>query len=144
MLLHARFRRHAWVAVLAILVLALAPTVSRALAARQALHDAAGAPPAWAQICLHGAVVMATQVADPLGAGPGGPGPEAPPAQAAASLDHCGLCALGADLAAPPMPVTLAGAGPLAATVPPLFLRAPRPLFAWSAAQPRAPPFLLG
>jgi hypothetical protein len=54
---------------------------------------------------------------------------------------HCPFCAtFGADAALPPpAAITIAfAAGDQ--PVPPLYLLAPRPLFAWASAQPRAPP----
>lgn len=54
---------------------------------------------------------------------------------------HCGFC-LPHDVS-PGLPPPVALALPLMehrATEPSLFLRAPRPLFAWASAQPRAPP----
>ncbi len=65
----------------------------------------------------------------------------AAPTDAQHLLAHCPLCLLQAGgLGLPPeaqqglMPVALGH------VVPRLFLRAPRPLHAWSSAQPRAPP----
>ncbi|WP_374674382.1 DUF2946 domain-containing protein [Ideonella sp.] len=136
MVLHARLRRHAWIAFLAIVALACGPTVSRALAAQQLLHQASAAPPAWAQICLHGAVVTAASLAVD--------GPEAPPAEAAPALDHCGLCALAGDLAGPPAPAVGTVPAPAWRERPPRFLQAPHHLHAWAPAQARAPPVLIG
>jgi hypothetical protein len=62
---------------------------------------------------------------------------------ALAHFEHCPFCGLGA---AEPMLPTSASASParadLAHATPALFLLAPRPLFAWRSAQPRAPPAL--
>ena len=116
-----------WLALVAMLALALLPTVSHALAFARG-----GA--AWAEVCtpqgMRLVAVDAAQAAD-----------NGAPAQAAGHLEHCPLCALGAD--APPLPpappaalrLPVAGAEP-----PPLFLQAARTLHAWRSAQPRAPP----
>jgi hypothetical protein len=57
-------------------------------------------------------------------------------------LDACAYCALAGDTPALPpaanaVMVELPAVG---RALPPLFLHAPRTLFAWHAAQPRAPP----
>ena len=115
------FRPAAWLALVAMLGLALAPTVSHALAA-----SGPGNP--WAEICsvAGGAKV----VADAAGT----------QADAGAHLGHCPLCGqVGAAPALPSaeyVPVRIDGADAL----PSLFLHAPSTPFAWAAAQPRAPP----
>ncbi|HEX5688121.1 MAG TPA: DUF2946 family protein [Ideonella sp.] len=122
-------RRHqirlCWIAFVAIFALALVPTVSRWLAAAQGGS-------AWAEICT-----------------PQGPKPRAvgtdeqPTPSAALHLDHCAFCGLaGQGLAPAPMGAAPLRALPLAEPPPP-FLNAPCPLFAWAAAQARAPPFRL-
>lgn len=65
---------------------------------------------------------------------------EAPAQEHAAVLDHCPFCHMGASLLALPssayeLPV-IAGAS----LRPPLFYQASVPLFAWNAAKPRGPP----
>ena len=121
-------------ALLAIFGLSFAPTVSHALARVQ------GQPSAWTQICTpQGMKTVAVQADDvvPDAAASG-------PQEEGASLnllEHCPLCGLAAS--ALPLPAADGGLVlPLsqATEVPRLFLRAPRPLFIWSAAQPRAPP----
>lgn len=124
--LRHRLRRLSWIACLAIFGLALAPTISHALA------HATGTS-AWAEVCTpQGTKLVAL---DEAGSGP------VTPAAGGGHLDHCPLCGLGSSPVAPPpvmVPVTLLI--DLGNATPPLFLRAPRPLFAWAAAQPRAPP----
>lgn len=58
-----------------------------------------------------------------------------------ASMQHCPYCLTHADHVAVPhdmQPLTLISN--LSYTLPELFYHAPRPLFAWAASQPRAPP----
>lgn len=124
-----RRRLHIWIACFAILMNALAPTVSHALAA----HDPLGTP----QICRPGAtfasspelaaVILAASVAD----------------ADAAAAGHCPYCLphAGADAL---MPVLYDGLGLMAghALRPFLFYRAPRPLLALTAAPARGPPSL--
>lgn len=128
MLIAARRRRNiAWLALVAMLAMALLPTVSHALAFAQ------NGKSTWAEICTpQGMKVVAVATA---------PGDEGAPA--AAHLEHCPYCAQTATmLGMPPAPAALA-AFPVAGIEPPaLFLHAPRTLFVWVAAQPRAPPFL--
>jgi hypothetical protein len=69
-------------------------------------------------------------------------GPGFPKAPKASDFEHCPFCSAQAAPAAilpPTLSVLLLPA--LSEPVSPLFLHAPRPLFAWTSAQPRAPPF---
>lgn len=118
------FRRATWLALVAMLGLALAPTLSHALAASNS-----GDP--WSEICSMGGAKMAPVQADAGQA-----------ADAGAHLGHCPLCGQIGDAPTLPsaeyLPVRVDGA----THRPALFLHAPRTLFAWVAAQPRAPPSL--
>ena len=119
-----RLRSAAWLALVALLALALMPTIARALAF--AHGDAS-----WAEVCTTQGLRL-TAVAQT--------GDEAP-AAGRGHLDHCAFCALSAGAA--PLPSTAAAVLPLSPQTvapPPLFLHAPRTLFAWGSAQPRAPP----
>ncbi|MDZ7813785.1 MAG: DUF2946 family protein [Ideonella sp.] len=124
-LIRHHLRRCSWIALLAVFGLALAPTISHAVA------HANGATP-WTEICTPQGIKLVSLTGEEL------------PADATLSphsLEHCALCGLAASPAAPPA----ASAGPalhqgLSQAVPELFLQAPRPLFAWASAQPRAPP----
>ena len=65
----------------------------------------------------------------------------AAPVEARHLLEHCPLCMLQADgLGLPPHVRPLVAPAAPGRSVPWLFLRAPRPLHAWSSAQARAPP----
>ena len=125
-LLRHRLRRLSWMALLAIFGLAMAPTISRALA-----HADPGR--GWTEVCTpQGMKLVALD--DRIGEEPT-PGATMP--------DHCSLCAWGgAPMAPPSPPVALPGPDRRAVALPTLFLAAPRPLFAWAASQPRAPPTL--
>ena len=58
-------------------------------------------------------------------------------------LQHCPYCTVHATvLGMPPAPLFVAPPHPLRFALPELFLASPRTLFAWSSAQPRAPPRL--
>jgi Protein of unknown function (DUF2946) len=123
------FRRATWLALLAVLSMALLPTLSRAMVV------ASGGE--LTQICTPQGMKMVA-VAD-LGAA----SDPTQPAPNAASLDHCPYCAASAGAA--PLPVSLAPWHvPMADVVeaPRAFFQAPRSLFAWTRAQPRAPPVL--
>jgi hypothetical protein len=121
-------RLSAWIALVAMLAMALLPTLSHALA------HARGGASSWAEVCTpQGMRLVAVSADDSL---PGGA-----PAQAAGHLEHCPLCALGADALAPPLSLPPALVLPLGrAGLPPLFLQAPHTLHAWRSAQPRGPP----
>jgi hypothetical protein len=116
-----------WLALLAVLALALVPTISRALAHVQG--DAG-----WAEVCTAQGMNlgMASAPADEAPAAkPGLPG----------HLEPCAFCALCAGAAPPPAGATPAFGWPHSAAGPPeRFLQAPRTPFAWRSAQPRAPP----
>lgn len=121
--LHRRLT--AWIALLAMLAFALVPTVSRAMAFASGSSN-------WAEICTPQGMKLVAAV----------DGDQAP-VQAGASLDHCALCGLSTDGAAPLPAVPAALPLPLgSAHVPQLFLLAAHTLFAWRSAQPRAPPVL--
>ena len=112
------------IAFVAIFALALLPTVSRLLA------HATGSS-AWAEICTpRGLQTLTAQ------------GEQAPPASAAAHLDHCPLCSLAGSALAPPAVAALTIAHAPARSMPPLFGAAPRPLHAWAALRARGPPML--
>ena len=116
-----RARRLAlWIATLAILFGTLAPA---------ALSAAGGA---WAEVCTASGARW-VRVGDAT--------PGDLPADTGHVLGHCPLCSLHTPTLGPP-PALESGL-PLATAsfaVPALFLAAPRPLFAWLSAQPRAPP----
>ncbi|WP_085316148.1 DUF2946 domain-containing protein [Derxia lacustris] len=121
----AALRRLAsWLALLAVLMAALAPTISQALAAR----DAA---PQLVRVCSVDGdkwrpfAIERKQPASHHGAH---------------AFEHCPFCSLHADAAPlPAQPVALPL--PLASDeAPAAFLDAPRTLHAWASAQPRAPP----
>lgn len=128
-------RRHlpslAWFAIVAMLALALLPGVARAMAS--AHGDGSG----WVEVCTaQGMVRMALDGA--AGDLPSGP---VAPDSASGHLDHCPFCSLSAQAvglpSAPPLVLDMSAC---AGHLPPLFRLAPRTLFAWSSAQPRAPP----
>jgi len=117
------FRPATWLAILAMLGLAIAPTISHALAA-----SGPGNP--WAEICS-AASGQAVAAAD-------APGRQS---DAGAHLGHCPLSGhLGNAPTLPSWPSTGCAAAGQAEAAPALFAAAPRPLSAWAAAQPRAPP----
>ena len=118
----------AWIACLAILFAAFAPSISHARAA------ARGA--GWMEICsTAGAKLVNLDASQDLGQPAAGGGVDT------SHLDHCPYCAThgGAPLALPGATMTLPAFA--ARHVRPfLFYHAPRPLPIWTAAQPRAPP----
>ena len=125
-LANATRRLTAAVATFAMLLAALAPAITSALAAANDQHVR------WTAVCTADGARLVPVPTDADGT------PVAPKSH---QIDHCPFCAPhGASVALPPpaagvVPV-VAGADP----VPQLFLAAPRPLYAWAFAQPRAPP----
>ena len=126
--------RIAWLACLAVLLAALAPTLSHMLAgagraaelAIEAARCTTRAADADANASMPAMTMPKAALADNAGAMP---------------MNDCGYCTLQADL---PMLPHIAGAAPLLEAivrhVPPLFLVADAPLPIWLAAQSRAPP----
>jgi hypothetical protein len=116
-----------WLAILAMLAAALAPAITSALAAAHDQHAR------WTVVCTGDGARLVPVPTDAAGV------PVAPGSHA---IDPCPFCVPhGASAALPPppafaLPAVMAGAD----CVPTLFLHAPRPPFAWAAAQPRAPP----
>lgn len=112
----------AWATLLALVLATLAPGVARAVAFVQ------GDALALAEVC------SAYAQAPTAGSGEAG-------RDGAQPLKHCPYCALHADtLALPPTEAPPMAAAPLSHAMPAAWLHAPRPLFAWAAAQARAPP----
>ena len=105
-----------WLALVAMLGLAFAPTVSRAMSA--------AAP--WLQVCS---------------AGHDGAPPAGSHDHRLRALDHCALCAVAAaPLGMPPAVANVVPPAGLGHHRPLLFFRSPRPLFAWTGPHSRAPP----
>ncbi|WAC73091.1 DUF2946 domain-containing protein [Roseateles sp. SL47] len=113
----------AWMASLAILWAALAPSLSWAF-----VPDMKGA---WVEVCsVTGAKLVRV--------GTDGQLPDSPKAS---GMKGCSYCASHVpDLGLPPAPDAGLPARLLADPLPPLFLSAARTLFAWAAVQARAPP----
>lgn len=136
---HLPHRRHptqralAWLLLAALVLATLAPGIARALSL-----GGAGAG-GWGQVCsVNG---LGRSVALPAADGTASPTPLAPADDASHLLSHCPYCSLHADqLGLPPTAAPAVTLPPLRFQQPPLFLHAPRPQFAWAAAQPRAPP----
>ncbi|MBK9135162.1 MAG: DUF2946 domain-containing protein [Betaproteobacteria bacterium] len=124
----------AWLALLAMLAAALFPAVSHALAAARG--------EAWSPVCTAQGVRWVSDTAT-TGDETGGETGDEAPAPAARAFEHCPFCTQAGHTPALPRasidaPLPTASASPL----PPLALQAPRTLFAWRSAQPRAPPAL--
>lgn len=135
-------RCFAWIAFLAILLAACAPTLSQLSRSQHAV--------AWVQVCrAQGGttwVALDAGGASQAGAPSGDPTPGAPtPLRGQPHLlDHCPYCSLHTD-ALPPMPAMprIAQAGVATPQVPRAFLHAPHTAHPWRPAQSRAPPSLV-
>jgi Protein of unknown function (DUF2946) len=116
-----RFALSAWLAVFA---LALLPSLTRVV------NAAVGG--GWVEVCTAQGMRWVAPDGTLSERGPAG--------QSASNSGHCPLCAGGAAAAPPVADATLALPQQRDTFVAPLFLQAPTRLFAWSSAQPRAPP----
>ncbi len=132
----SRQRLLAWIAAFAMLLGALAPAISRAMSAGEGGRY-------WLEVCSasgeHWIALSAEEARDLLDHA-GGPLQEEGSGKVSA-LDHCPYCSshfATADLPPSSLPPFAVPMGPDAK--PKLFFVAARPLFAWAAVQPRAPP----
>lgn len=112
-----------WIAILAILLSSLLPTLGHAIGS--------GAGKSFVEVCT-------SQGSKWIQAGDEGTD-DAP--ASAHLLDHCPYCSLqGSTPGLPPAGALALPVPTLAHAVPRAFLAAPRTLHAWRSAQPRAPP----
>jgi hypothetical protein len=125
----AKRRITAWIASFAILLAALAPSIS------QAINAAKGSGANWIEVCTVSGLKLAkiTDAQNPA---------SQKPAEDGSHFKHCPFCFThGGSVGLPPSTdLTL----PIASNdlpLPSLFYRSPRPLFIWAAPQSRAPPF---
>lgn len=125
--LHRRFT--AWVALAALVLGALAPTVSQAMATSGDRAD-------WLQVCSVSGMVWVQadtgEVRDQL---PDGGAPISDASQ------HCPWCTLHGGAASLPVVQTRLDLPPRLTDLPPAFYRAPLATTAWAPPQSRAPPF---
>ncbi|MBL8324268.1 MAG: DUF2946 family protein [Rubrivivax sp.] len=135
-----RFTLGAWMALTAMLALAALPTVSRALAF-------ADGDLRWAEVCTASGMKLAPvavlgDVAPSTGDTTILPGDDGP-AMGSSHLEHCSYCGFSGGAAPLPAAAASVVTAPALHLPPALFLQAPRTLFAWRGAQPRAPPPLV-
>ena len=126
--MHSRRARRvlvSWIAILAILMATLGPSISHALGAKDA--------GAWTEIC--------TSLGSKWVDADGDTGGESPVPSGAHPLEHCPCCSLHANgIAVPAAPLAAVPVLLPAHDLPIALLAVPRTLFAWLSAQPRAPP----
>ena len=123
----------AWIACFAILLAALAPSISQAVAnAKQ--ESGSG----WAEICsVAGIRFVQVLQAD------GGAADEKSGGKAM-QMEHCAFCSTHAgSVGLPPSPVLPLPVITGTAILPSLYYQSPFPLYIWSTAQSRAPPGLI-
>ena len=122
----------AWIACFAILLAALAPSISQAVAnAKQ--ESGSG----WAEICSVAGIRFVQVVED-------GTTEDGKSAGKAMQMEHCAFCSthagsVGLPPTGPVLPLPVAMG---TAIFPSLYYQSPAPLFIWSTAQSRAPPAL--
>jgi hypothetical protein len=126
-----KFRSHrnalSWVAVFALVVAALLPSLARALADDGKVF--------WTEVCsaqgMRFVAVSDSGVVTEVGQPPASNG----------SMDHCPYCKLLDPVAlVEPPAISRAQRAPNRDRMPALFWHGARGLYAWSSAQPRAPP----
>ena len=126
-------RLAAWIACFAILLAALAPSISQAVAkAKQ--QSGSG----WAEICSVAGIRFVQVVED-------GTTEDGKSAGKAMQMEHCAFCSTHAGSAGlpPTSPVLPLPVAMGTAIFPALYYQSPAPLFIWSTAQSRAPPALV-
>ena len=122
----------AWIACFAILLAALAPSISQAVAnAKQ--ESGSG----WAEICSVAGIRFVQVDDDGAADGKGG--------GKAMQMEHCAFCSthagsVGLPPTSPVLPLPVASGTVI---FPALYYQSPSPLFIWSTAQSRAPPALI-
>ena len=123
----------AWIACFAILLAALAPSISRAVAnAKQ--ESGSG----WAEICSVAGIRFVQVLQADDGAADEKSGGKA------MQMEHCAFCSTHAgSVGLPPSPVLPLPVASGTAIFPALYYQSPSPLFIWSTAQSRAPPTLV-
>lgn len=121
-------RRSTWLALVATLAMAIMPALAHALA------HARGGSNVWAEVCTPQGMKLVDLDRSTTDAG-------IPASSAANVMGHCPCCTFSAGIAVLPVsPVATQALSAGADTVPALSLHAPRTIFAWASAQPRAPP----
>lgn len=122
----------AWIAILALLAMAMLPTFT------QAVTHLRGDSTNWVEVCTPQGMRLVSL--NGMAGGEDAPTEQAP-LQAAAHLEHCALCTLLQPLPALPAADVPSLVPALAAhALPWLFLHAPHKLHAWRSTQPRGPP----
>ena len=123
---HRRFT--AWLAMLAMVLGALAPTVAQAVVASS---DRAQ----WVEVCgVTGMVWVKADTGEPAGAEHDGPAPMSDASQ------HCAWCSLHGGSAGLPPLITTAEPPPRQTDLPPAYYRAVTLSGTWAPPQARAPP----
>lgn len=124
-----RHRLAAWLALWSVVLGALLPALSHAVVTPMA--DGQG----WVEVCTVSGMAWVRQAdAEPSSADRSAPMPSD------MAMSDCGWCATHAPVPGVPVAAQASLLPVVAASVPPAFLHAPRPLFVWAAAQSRAPP----
>lgn len=117
----------AWIACFAILLAALAPSISHAVSAAQ------GSGAGWLEVCTTAGAKL-VQVADAQN-------PSSLPAEKGMHFEHCPFCSTHAgSVYLPPNADFILPVVSDAPLLPSLYYQSPRPLFIWATAQSRAPP----
>ena len=128
-----------WAALMAMVAMAIMPTISHAIVRFSA---PAGAPMVMEVCTTRGveriSMAPGLQLTDPSKDG----GSKTLPAPHDLNAEHCPMCGQSGHSALPPPSQSVLQLPGLSDAPPRLFLLAPRPLFAWLQARPRGPPHI--
>jgi hypothetical protein len=122
-----RRRFAAWLACFAVLLAALAPSISHAVSALKGQA-------AWVEVCTAAGTALVKLPGEQV---PDQPRPNLHAEHCVFCGSHAGAFALPAGDISLTVPVAPGGGA-----MPTLYYRAPSPLFVWAAGQPRAPPVI--
>lgn len=130
--MNVKFKRHwtAWIAAFAVLLAALAPSIS------QAVFASRGSPAGFGEICSVNAPKLVKVEHE-------GHHSSSSLAEKGLHFEHCSFCFTHAGSVGLPPAADLVLPVPIGTQpMPSLFYQSPRPLFVWATAQSRAPPSL--
>jgi hypothetical protein len=128
-----------WAALWAMIAMAIMPTISHAIVR---FSEPAGAPMVMEVCTTRGVERISMDPGLQLTDQSADAGSKTLPASHDLNSEHCPMCGQSGHSAMPPPSQSLLKLPGLSDAQPLLFLRAPRPLFAWLQARPRGPPHI--
>jgi hypothetical protein len=120
----------AWIAIFSIILASLIPAISYAIVSAQ------GAGALWTEVCSSQGLKAVNRLDDQNSLN------SSAPDYTAAHTGHCPFCFIHADFFVVPSPLFFPPAVKNSTLSPTLFYQSHSPLFIWTSAQSRAPPFI--